>query len=116
MKIKTAAAAVLLAALTLTPLSAAAYDSAAPGVERTMSGGAPETVPDFRHPLAREACRHDTACTDPVKAGDQYIPSCSRGNPIVPPETYRRIARLWESSARTAYGVVTESLNKSDEN
>ena len=43
MKIKTAAAAVLLAALTLTPLSAAAYDSAAPGVERTMSGGAAES-------------------------------------------------------------------------
>lgn len=96
-----------------------ALDMGLPGLlayRSILNGGAPETVPDFRHPLAREACRHDTACTDPVKAGDQYIPSCSRGNPIVPPETYRRIARLWESSARTAYGVVTESPNKSDEN
>lgn len=69
-----------------------------------LNGGKPEDIPDFRHPLAREAYRYDTTCTDRNKARDLYVPSYSRGVPVVPRQTYDRIAELWEKSKASKDG------------
>jgi predicted dehydrogenase len=66
-----------------------------------LAGGVPVGIPDFRHPLARERYRFDAACTDPTRAGAQYVPSCSKGNPEVPQSTYDRIAALWQASLKS---------------
>lgn len=78
-----------------------ALDMGLPGLLAYTSirnGGVPVAIPNFRHPLEREAYRYDTTCTNPAKAGAMYVPSYSKGNPIVPQATYDRIAQLWKES------------------
>ena len=66
--------------------------------ESIRRGGVPVSIPNFRHPLEREAYRYDTTSTNPEKAGKFYVPSYSKGNPEVPASTYERIRELWEKS------------------
>ncbi len=76
-----------------------AMDMFLPGLlayRSVLSGGAPVEVPDLRDPAVREKFRHDTACTDPKVAGDQLLPTCSRGTPEVPDEVYEKVRRMWE--------------------
>ena len=49
---------------------------------------------------ARERYRHDTMCTDPKTAGDQWIPSFSKGNPDIPGVVYRNMRNLWDEGGR----------------
>ena len=53
-----------------------------------LDGGAPQVIPNLRNKEEREKWRSDTRCTDPEAAGDQLIPSFSKGNPDIPPEIY----------------------------
>ena len=71
-----------------------AMDMFLPGIFAYFSileGGVPMDIPDMRNPEEREKWRNDTRCTDPKVAGDMYIPSCSKGNPDIPEETYLRL-------------------------
>ncbi|MCI8852846.1 MAG: Gfo/Idh/MocA family oxidoreductase [Lachnospiraceae bacterium] len=75
-----------------------ALDMGLPGIlayRSVLRGGVPVEVPDFRHPAVREYYRYDNACTNPKKAGEQYVPSYSKGVPPIAPEVYERIAGLW---------------------
>ncbi len=71
-----------------------ALDMFLPGLlayRSVLNGGIPMDIPNFRNKAEREAFRNDRACTDPKAAGDQLIPSYSKGNPEVPQEVYEAI-------------------------
>lgn len=53
-----------------------------------LDGGKPQTIPDLRNKSERDKWRNDTRCTDPAAAGDQLIPSYSKGNPEIPQSVY----------------------------
>ena len=67
-----------------------------------LEGGIPMEVPNFRDPAVREKYRNDTRCTDPKVAGDQLIPSYSKGNPEIPQSTYDEIRTRWEKHLETS--------------
>ena len=55
-------------------------------------------IPNFRDPAQREPYRFDNRCTDPKVAGDQLIPSYSKGNPVIPEANYLRIQKIYQES------------------
>lgn len=59
------------------------------GYQSVLKGGIPVAIPNFRNKEEREKYRNDTACTDPAVAGEQLIPSYSKGNPDIPDTTYK---------------------------
>ncbi|MBR5410921.1 MAG: GNAT family N-acetyltransferase [Clostridia bacterium] len=58
-----------------------------------LDGGRPQAIPDLRDPAERERWRHDTRCTDPKAAGDQLLPSYSKGNPDIPDSVYEELMK-----------------------
>ena len=56
-----------------------------------LAGGVPMAIPDLRDPAQRDVWRHDTRCTDPTVAGDQLIPSYSKGDPDIPQSVYQAL-------------------------
>ncbi len=78
-----------------------ALDMFLPGLlayRSVLNGGIPMAVPDFRDPAQREPYRNDRACTSPAAAGNQLLPSYSKGNPSVPKEVYEKARRAFEES------------------
>jgi predicted dehydrogenase len=76
-----------------------ALDMSLPGLlgyRSILQGNKPMKVPNFRHAAEREFYRNDWACTNPQKAGSQYIPSYSKGVPSVSKEVYDRMAAAWQ--------------------
>ena len=72
-----------------------------------LAGNTPQRIPDLRNKEERDAWRNDTRCTDPAVAGDQLIPSYSKGNPEIPDSIYAglraRLERDWaEEDAKKA--------------
>ncbi|MBQ7541295.1 MAG: GNAT family N-acetyltransferase [Clostridia bacterium] len=65
-----------------------------------LAGGVPLEIPDLRDPGQRDKWRNDATCTDPA-AGENALPSYSRGNPDIPQETYEQLHRKME--ARNMY-------------
>ena len=63
-----------------------------------LAGGMPMEIPNLRDKAVRELYRYDVTCTDPEVAGDQYIPSYSKGNPDVPAQTYENVKAKWLES------------------
>ena len=53
-------------------------------------------IPNLRDPAVREQYRNNTACTDPKVAGDQLLPSYSKGNPAIDPSVYDYWKEKWE--------------------
>lgn len=77
-----------------------AMDMFLPGIfayRSARNGGIPMDIPDLRDPRVRDRYRTDTQCTDPVLAGEQWIPSYSAGNPEIPPENYEYLAKIPEN-------------------
>lgn len=60
-----------------------------------LAGNQVVDIPDFRNPIVREMYRHDVACTDPVVARDQLLPSQASGNPEIPASTYDTLRQQW---------------------
>ncbi|NLF36019.1 MAG: hypothetical protein GX584_02575 [Clostridiaceae bacterium] len=56
------------------------------------------SIPDLRIAAQRDKWRNDTWCTDSVVAKDQLVPSYSKGNPVIPDETYQRVYDKWRNS------------------
>ena len=61
-----------------------------------LEGGIPVKVPDMRDKATRDLYRNDTRCTDPKVAGDQLLPTTSRGTPEIPDEIYDMIRKKFE--------------------
>lgn len=68
------------------------------GYFSVLEGGKPMDIPNFRDPAQREPYRFDNRCTDPKVAGDQLIPSYSKGNPVIPEANYLRIQKIYQES------------------
>lgn len=61
-----------------------------------LNGGITMDIPDLRKKEARDQYRNDRRCTDPKVAGDQLLPSYSKGNPIIDDAIYKKIRDRWE--------------------
>ncbi|MCR5484016.1 MAG: GNAT family N-acetyltransferase [Clostridiales bacterium] len=67
-----------------------------------LAGGIPMDIPDLRNADERDKWRSDASCTDPA-AGENALPSYSKGNPDIPDEVYDKLkekfiaSRIWES-------------------
>ena len=68
------------------------------GYQSILKGGMPVQIPNLRDPAVREQYRNNTACTDPNVAGDQLLPSYSKGNPEIPEENYQLLREKFEKS------------------
>ena len=66
------------------------------GYQSILKGSVPVAIPDLRDPAVREQYRNDRACTDPKVAGDQLLPSYSKGNPEVPDEIYQAVLKEYQ--------------------
>ena len=60
------------------------------GYRSAMAGGVPTEIPDLRDPAERDKWRNDETCTDPA-AGENFIPSYSKGVPDIPEENYAKL-------------------------
>ena len=66
------------------------------GYQSILRGGVSVEIPNLRDPAVRGKYRDDTACTDPKVAGDQLLPSYSKGNPQIPTENYQILREAFE--------------------
>ncbi len=55
-------------------------------------------IPNLRDPDVREQYRNDRMCTDPKVAGDQLIPSFSKGTPEIDDAVYELLRKKYEKS------------------
>ena len=62
-----------------------------------LNGNQPMRVPNLRDPKERDAWRNDHACTNRSIAGDQLLPVCKDGDPVVPDEVYENCRALFEA-------------------
>lgn len=60
-----------------------------------MNNSAAEMIPDLRKPEVREQYRNDRRCTIKKEAGDQLLPSYSKGNPMIDPSIYEQAYQQW---------------------
>ncbi len=58
------------------------------GYLSVLSGGIPMEIPNLHDPKKRDEYRNDNRCTDPKVAGEQIMPSNSKGNPDIPEKIY----------------------------
>lgn len=82
-----------------------ALDMFLPGLiayKSVFQGNIPLEVPDLRDPKMRDKYRNDTFCVDPAVAGDQVVPSYSKGNPDIPDEVYEKVAAMWAEECKKA--------------
>ncbi|MCQ2456468.1 MAG: Gfo/Idh/MocA family oxidoreductase [Clostridia bacterium] len=70
------------------------------GYYSVLDGGVPKEIPDLRLKSERDKYRNDRRCTEPAVAGDQLIPSYSKGTPEIPDEVYERTREEWERKLR----------------
>jgi len=71
-----------------------AFDMALPGLFAYFSvldGNKPQVIPNLRNKEERARFINDTRCQDPETAGEQLIPSYSKGDPDIPDEIYDRM-------------------------
>lgn len=64
--------------------------------QSALMGNIPMEIPNFRSKLVREKYRHDTACTNPAKAGDMLLPSSTQGDIEIPDSIYEGLREKWE--------------------
>lgn len=75
-----------------------ALDMSLPGLfayRSILNGSIPMVVPDLRDKAIREELRYDTACTDPLVAGNLLQPSSKFGSCMISDEVYARCADLF---------------------
>ena len=78
-----------------------ALDMFLPGMfayRSVLAGGIPMEIPNLRNKEEREKWRNDTACTDEAVAGDQLIPTFSKGTPDIDDAVYDEQKKLWEAA------------------
>ena len=75
-----------------------AMDMFLPGIfayKSVLNGGIPQKIPNFRIKEERDLWRNDISSTDKKVAGDQWIPSYSKGNPTVDKAVYDGLYKKW---------------------
>ncbi len=75
-----------------------AMDMFLPGIfayKSVLAGGIPQAVPNFRDKAERDKWRSDISTTDRRVAKDQWIPSYSKGNPVIEQSVYDNIYNKW---------------------
>lgn len=75
------------------------------GYFSVLDGGKPKKIPDFRKKRVRDKYRNDTRCTDPKVAGEQLLPSYSKGEREIPDEVYRAIRAKYQED-QIDHGVL----------
>ena len=70
------------------------------GYLSVLKGGIPQKIPDMRNAHTREQYRNDCRCTDVKIAGDQLIPSYSKGTIQVDPKIYEATRNAWLKQLR----------------
>ena len=60
-----------------------------------LKGGVSVEIPDLRDKAVRDQYRNDVACTDPEVAGNQLLPTTSRGTPEIDPAIYDVVREKW---------------------
>ncbi|MBQ8409809.1 MAG: Gfo/Idh/MocA family oxidoreductase [Clostridia bacterium] len=60
-----------------------------------LAGGIPMEIPNLRDKAERDKWRNDTLCTDKKVAGDQWVPSSSKGDVEIPDEVYENMRNKW---------------------
>jgi hypothetical protein len=61
----------------------------------------------------REQYRNDTACTSPEVAGDQLLPTFSKGTPNISDEVYAEQYRLWRKDFVSDDGYTQAAFTQS---
>jgi predicted dehydrogenase len=77
-----------------------ALDMFLPGMfayRSVLVGGMPMSIPDLKIPVQREKWLNDTWCEDISVAKEQLVPSYSKGNPVIPDETYHKVYEKWKN-------------------
>lgn len=78
-----------------------------------LQGGVPMEIPNLREKAQRERWRNDTACTDPVVAGEQLLPTFSKGTPEIDPGVYAHMKELWEAESQDTHsGYLNAALSQ----
>ena len=70
------------------------------GYISAINNSAAQNIPDLRKKGIRDFFRNDHRCTDPAVAGDQLLPSYSKGNIEIAPEIYEKARCQWEESLK----------------
>ncbi len=65
------------------------------GYRSILNGNTPVEIPNLRNKSQRDAYRNDNACTDPNTAGDQVLPTASKGTPEISDEVYTEVREKW---------------------
>ncbi len=84
-----------------------ALDMALPGMfayRSILNGNIPMEIPNLRNKEERDKWRNDTMCTDPAVAGDQLIPSFSKGNPEIPDAVYEKMRKAYYDDQKAEDG------------
>ena len=79
-------------------------------------GNVPVDVPDMRNKEEREKYRNDTFCVDPKVAGDQVVPSYSKGNPDIPESVYDKVKEMWHKKQEEDLKKEQEEAKEKEEN
>ena len=80
-----------------------------------LNGGGPQEIPDLRDPAVREKYRNDRRCTDPKVAGDQLLPSYSKGNPDIPAEIFDKRHEDWKVQQQWTINTITKMVKEWNE-
>ena len=70
------------------------------GYLSAIEGGITFDIPNLRNKEERDLYRNDFRCTEKKFAGDQLLPSYSKGNPQVDPKIYELCKEKWENSTK----------------
>ena len=62
-----------------------------------LQGGITVQIPNLRIKEERDKWRNDTACVDPLVAGDMLLPCRKGGNPDIDPTVYEYHRKTWQS-------------------
>lgn len=92
-----------------------ALDMFLPGMfayRSVLAGGSPMAIPDLRDKSIRDDWRNDTLCTDPQVAGEQWVPSFSKGKPDIPAEVYAAQKAKWEESIAAQDGYIKSAMTQ----
>lgn len=65
------------------------------GYLSAMDGSTAKQIPDLRDPAVREQYRNDRRCTVARIAGEQLLPSYSKGVPFIDPSVYEEAHKQW---------------------
>lgn len=94
-----------------------ALDMFLPGLfayRSVLGGGIPTEIPDLREQSVRDRWRGDTMCADPKAAGEQLIPSFSKGNPEIPDSVYMQMRKKWETEFASENGYAAAALSQGE--